>query len=121
VRKGGGFNYCVQRHPHWSFHAVLPLARKFLCKKNKIYQETARNFVFSKEIRILRYYNSRRANVIKHQFSVVFVVEKWSFDQRIAGSGYEIMCINGFLWITYVFLSYCASMDYICFFQLTMG
>ena len=32
VRKGGGFNYCVQRHPHWSSHAVLPLARTFLCK-----------------------------------------------------------------------------------------
>jgi hypothetical protein len=33
VRKGGCFNYCVQRDPHWSFHAVLPLARTFLCKK----------------------------------------------------------------------------------------
>jgi hypothetical protein len=35
------------------------------------------------------YYTSRRASVVNHQFSVVFVVfvvEKWSFHQRIAGS-----------------------------------
>jgi hypothetical protein len=41
-------------------------------------------------------YTSRRASVINHQFSVVFVVfvvEKWSFHQRIAGS--EITCIYG--------------------------
>jgi hypothetical protein len=38
-------------HPVQCFH----LQGNFFAKRNKIYQETARNFVFSKEIRILRY------------------------------------------------------------------
>jgi hypothetical protein len=39
-------------HPMQCFH----LQGNFFAKRNKIYQETARNFVFSKEIRIVRYF-----------------------------------------------------------------
>jgi hypothetical protein len=46
VRKGGGFNYCVQRHPHWSSHAVLPLARTFLCKKKYNLPGNGKEFCF---------------------------------------------------------------------------
>ena len=34
------------RHPHRSFHAVLPLARKFLCKKKKYLPGNGKEFCF---------------------------------------------------------------------------